>query len=116
MCAPRSGNQKGSVERLVGWVKGAFFKHRKFQDDVDLRAQLAAWLSEVNEKTPNRATKVIPENSAARGARALASRQSRSGKARAPHPDLRRSDSRSDVRGRAVARNARVTLPSSLAS
>ena len=61
MCAPRSGNQKGSVERLVGWVKGAFFKHRKFQDDIDLRAQLAAWLSEVNEKTPNRATKVIPE-------------------------------------------------------
>ncbi len=26
MCAPRSGNQKGSVERLVGWVKGSFFK------------------------------------------------------------------------------------------
>jgi hypothetical protein len=25
MCAPRSGNQKGSVERLVGWVEGSFF-------------------------------------------------------------------------------------------
>ena len=37
MCAPRSGNQKGAVERLVGWVKGAFFKHRKFQDEADLR-------------------------------------------------------------------------------
>ena len=61
MCAPRSGNQKGSVERLVGWVKGAFFKHRKFQDDADLRAQLAAWLVEVNTKTPSRATGVIPE-------------------------------------------------------
>lgn len=61
MCAPRSGNQKGSVERLVGWVKSSFFKHRKFQDEVDLRAQLAAWHVEVNTKTPSRATGVIPE-------------------------------------------------------
>lgn len=61
MCAPRSGWQKGSVERLVGWVKGSFFKHRKFQDEVDLHAQLAAWHVEVNTKTPSRATKVIPE-------------------------------------------------------
>lgn len=61
MCAPRSGNQKGAVERLVGWVKGAFFKHRKFQDEADLRDQLAAWLVTVNTKTPSRATGVIPE-------------------------------------------------------
>jgi transposase len=61
MCAPRSGNQKGTVERLVGWVKSSFFKPRKFQDEQDLQAQLTAWLSEGNERTPNRATKVIPE-------------------------------------------------------
>jgi len=61
MCAARSGNQKGSVESLVRWVKGSFFKHRKFQDDADLRAQLTAWLAEVNTKTPSRATGVIPE-------------------------------------------------------
>jgi transposase len=61
MCAPRSGNQKGSVERLVGWVKGSFFKPRKFQDDADLRAQLAAWLLEVNTKVASRATGTIPE-------------------------------------------------------
>jgi transposase InsO family protein len=61
MCAPRSGNQKGSVERLVGWVKSSFFKPRKFQDEADLRAQLAGWLVEVNTKTPSRATGVIPE-------------------------------------------------------
>jgi hypothetical protein len=61
MCAPRSGNQKGTVERLVGWVKGSFFKHRKFQDDEDLRVQLAAWHVEVNTKTPSRATGEIPE-------------------------------------------------------
>jgi hypothetical protein len=61
MCAPRSGNQKGTVERLVGWVKSSFFKHRKFQDDVDLAAQLAVWHLEVNTRTPSRATKMIPE-------------------------------------------------------
>lgn len=61
MCAPRSGNQKGTVERLVGWVKSSFFKPRKFQDERDLQAQLIAWLVEVNERTPSRATKVIPE-------------------------------------------------------
>jgi transposase len=61
MCAPRSGNQKGAVERLVGWVKGSFFKHRKFQDEADLEAQLAAWHIEVNTKTACRATGVIPE-------------------------------------------------------
>ncbi|MBL8739506.1 MAG: IS21 family transposase [Myxococcales bacterium] len=61
MCAPRSGNQKGSVERLIGWVKSSFFKHRKFQDRADLLAQLAAWHIEVNTKTASRATGVIPE-------------------------------------------------------
>lgn len=61
ICAPRSGNQKGSVERLVGWVKGAFFKHRKFVDEGDLLAQLEAWVLEVNTRTPCRATGAIPE-------------------------------------------------------
>ena len=61
MCAPRSGNQKGSVERLVGWVKSSFFKPRKFLDEKDLEAQLAAWVADANTKTPSRATGVIPE-------------------------------------------------------
>jgi transposase len=61
MCAPKSANQKGTVEALVKWVKGSFFKHRKFQDELDLQAQLAAWHLEVNTKTPSRATGVIPE-------------------------------------------------------
>ena len=61
MCAPRSGNQKGAVESLVKWVKGSFFKPRKFQDEADLEAQLATWLTEVNTKTASRATREIPE-------------------------------------------------------
>lgn len=61
ICAPRSGNQKGSVERIVGWVKNSFFKVRRFVDMVDLQAQLDDWLLEVNARTPSRATGEIPE-------------------------------------------------------
>jgi transposase len=61
MCAPRSGNQKGTVEHLVKWVKSSFFKHRKFQDETDLQTQLDAWHIDVNTKTPSRATGAIPE-------------------------------------------------------
>ncbi len=60
LCWPRSGNQKGAVENLVGWVKGSFFKCRRFHDRADLQAQLAQWLSEVNTRRPSRATGVIP--------------------------------------------------------
>jgi len=61
LCWPRRGNQKGSVENLVGWVKGSFFKQRRFIDDADLEEQLRAWLVEVNTKTVSRATGVTPE-------------------------------------------------------
>jgi len=51
---------KGSVENLVGWVKGSFFKQRRFVDKADLLEQLAAWKVEVNTKVPSRATGVVP--------------------------------------------------------
>lgn len=60
VCWPARGNQKGSVENLVGWVKGSFFKQRRFIDEADLLAQLAAWHEEVNTKTASRATGVTP--------------------------------------------------------
>jgi transposase len=60
LCAPRRGNQKGSVENLVGWVKGSFFKVRRFQDFEDLRLQLHEWLTQVNDHRPCRATGQIP--------------------------------------------------------
>jgi transposase len=60
LCTPRSGNQKGSVENLVGWVKGSFFKVRRFQDRADLEAQLAEWLDQSNHRRPSRATNEIP--------------------------------------------------------
>jgi transposase len=60
LCWPRRANQKGSVENLVGWVKGSFFKVRRFHDREDLEGQLSAWLEEVNTQRPSRATNEIP--------------------------------------------------------
>jgi len=60
VCWPHRPQQKGSVENLVGWVKGSFFKQRRFIDDEDLALQLAQWHREVNCERPSRATGVIP--------------------------------------------------------
>jgi transposase len=60
-CAPRSGNQKGSVERLVGYAKHSFLFSRRFKNREDLQAQLGEWLREVNHERPCDATGVIPE-------------------------------------------------------
>jgi len=60
LCWPYSPEQKGSVENLVGWVKGSFFKQRRFVDDEDLVRQLAEWQEEVNTRRPSRATGVVP--------------------------------------------------------
>lgn len=60
LCWPYRANQKGSVENLVGWVKGSFFKQRRFVDDDDLGGQLQDWHVEVNTERPCRATGVPP--------------------------------------------------------
>jgi hypothetical protein len=60
ICWPESPRQKESIENLVGWVKGSFFKQRRFLDDADLQTQLAEWRTEVNTERPSRATHVIP--------------------------------------------------------
>lgn len=61
LCWPQSPEQKGAVENLVKWVKGSFFKQRRFLDEEDLLSQLREWLVEVNTRRPSRATNVIPE-------------------------------------------------------
>jgi transposase len=61
LCTPRQPQQKGAVENLVGYVKRAFFRARRFADvTTDLPQQLNEWLVEVNTTRPNRATKEIP--------------------------------------------------------
>jgi len=61
LCTPRQPQQKGAVENLVGYVKRAFFRARRFSElTTDLPQQLGDWLTEVNTTRPNRATKEIP--------------------------------------------------------
>jgi len=54
-CDPGAGNQKGSVESLVKWVKGNFLLGRGFADDADLAEQTGAWCDQVNAR-PSDAT------------------------------------------------------------
>ena len=54
-CDPGAGNQKGSVESLVKWVKGNFLPGRTFQDDDDLTAQATTWQDQANTR-PSAAT------------------------------------------------------------
>jgi transposase len=60
LCWPYSPEQKGSVENLVKWVKGSFFKPRRFLDEEDLQRQLQEWHVEANTQRPSRATGVVP--------------------------------------------------------
>jgi len=60
VCWPHAPQQKGTIENLVGWVKGSFFKQRRFLDQEDLLTQLTAWQLDVNTVRPSRATRVIP--------------------------------------------------------
>jgi transposase len=60
VCWPYRPQEKGSVENLVGWVKGSFFKQRRFLDRADLERQLREWLTEANTIRPSRATGVPP--------------------------------------------------------
>jgi transposase len=60
LCWPYRANQKGTIENIVGWVKGSFFKQRRFVDEEDMLCQLREWLHEVNVLRPSRATGEIP--------------------------------------------------------
>ena len=60
VCWPYRPQEKGSIENLVGWVKGSFFKQRRFFDHEDLERQLRDWLIEANTIRPSRATGVSP--------------------------------------------------------
>jgi transposase len=59
-CAPAAGNQKGSVENLVKFVKQNFLPGRSFHDERDLAEQCQRWLEQVNTERPNDATNVLP--------------------------------------------------------
>ena len=94
VCWPYRPQEKGAVENLVGWVKGSFFKQRRFLDREDLERQLREWLVEANTVRPSRATGVPPAARLRRGAGAAATAQDRAGRAGAAHPRERGPDGR----------------------
>jgi transposase len=59
-CWPASGNQKGSVESLVKFVKNNFLAGRSFSNDADLQAQCLEWQDSDNTTRPSQATDVTP--------------------------------------------------------
>jgi transposase len=46
-CAPARGNEKGRVERMIGYLRTSFFAARSFRDLGDLNAQFRRWRDEV---------------------------------------------------------------------
>jgi transposase len=60
-CDPGAGNQKGSVEALVKWVKGNFLPGRIFSDDLDLAGQTQEWLAMANSRAST-ATGIPPRD------------------------------------------------------
>ena len=107
VCWPYRPQEKGSVENLVGWVKGSFFKQRRFLDRADLEQQLREWLTEANTVRPSRATGVPPAERIAEERARLRPLQDRAGGPGAAHPRERQSDGRGDARRASVLDAAR---------
>ena len=51
-CAVARGNEKGRVERFIGFLRHSFFAARAFTSVADLNAQLAHWIAEVAHARP----------------------------------------------------------------
>jgi hypothetical protein len=51
-CAVARGNEKGRVERMIGFLRHSFFAARAFTSLDDLNAQLARWIEEVAHARP----------------------------------------------------------------
>jgi transposase len=59
-CDPGAGNQKGSVENLVKFVKQNFLPGRSFRDDAHLAEETTGWLDRVNLERESDATERTP--------------------------------------------------------
>lgn len=60
-CDPGAGNQKGSVENLVKFVKQNFLPGRSIHDDAHLAEEEARWLARVNGERESDATARTPD-------------------------------------------------------
>jgi len=51
-CAVARGNEKGRVERMIQYLRHAFFAARRFTSLEDLNTQLAQWIAETAHQRP----------------------------------------------------------------
>jgi transposase len=51
-CAPYRGNEKGTVERMIQYLRHSFFAARRFASLDDLNGQLARWIRDVAHTRP----------------------------------------------------------------
>ncbi|MGH7644793.1 MAG: IS21 family transposase, partial [Gemmatimonadales bacterium] len=70
-CAVARGNEKGRIERFIGFLRHSFFAARTFSSVADLNAQLARWIAEVAHARP------VPGRREQRVVEALAEEQPR---------------------------------------
>ena len=68
-CAVARGNEKGRVERMIGFLRHAFFAARPFSSVADLNTQLTRWIADVAHARP------VPDHRAQRVADALTEEQ-----------------------------------------
>ena len=59
-CAPRKGNEKGRVERPIGFVRERFWPGRRFASLLDLNAQAAAWRDDFANNREHEVTNRVP--------------------------------------------------------
>jgi transposase len=60
VCWRHRSGPNGASDSVAGWVKGTFFKRRRFVDEADLERQLSTWLGDVNATPSSRAKGAIP--------------------------------------------------------
>src|SRR5881296_40936 len=70
-CAVARGNEKGRVERMIGFLRHSFFAARTFTSLADLNTQLTRWIADVAHARP------VPGRREQRVAEALAEEQPR---------------------------------------
>ncbi len=59
-CNPGKGNEKGRVERPIGFIRDRFWPGRRFKDLFDLNAQAATWRDEIANNRVHEVTGKVP--------------------------------------------------------
>lgn len=59
-CRPARGNEKGRVERPIGFVRERFWPGRRFESLLDLNTQAATWRDTIANKREHEVTNKIP--------------------------------------------------------